>query len=189
MRVLVIEDDRLLRARIADLLRVAGHEATVASDGGAALDALGRGEPLDAILLDLMMPNMDGKRFRICQLAHPEWARIPTLVITAASVDHELRRTIGDLPVLLKPFSLDKMLAALDAIVKDDQSSKTCACGRVYDGCSWRTLRFVGEMDNGRDVGERFELRLCICGTTLGWQIGRHAISVEILVADAHPED
>jgi DNA-binding response OmpR family regulator len=189
MRVLVIEDDRSLRDRLAELLQLAGHEVTVAGDGTSGLRLLCEDPLPEAIVLDLMMPKMDGKRFRIAQLADAELALIPTLVVTAAGVDSDLRREIGDLPVLLKPFSMDLMLAALSAIVDADMTSKSCACGRSYDEMTWRDLPLVGEMDNGRDVGERFELRLCACGTTLGWQLGRHAISVEILMAGPRRRD
>lgn len=170
--------------RLAELLRMSGHDVTIAADGTDGLAALDRGPLPEAVILDLMMPELDGKRFRIQQLGDARYASIPTLVITAVAIDSELRRGIGDLPVLQKPFSLDKVLAALDAIVKDDVTRKQCACGLSYDENTWPELRFVGEMDNGRDVGERFELRLCACGTTLGWQLGRHAVSVEIIAAE-----
>src|SRR5262249_1633360 len=65
VRVLVVEDDPLLRSSIEDALSDAGHVAASATDGARALDALERSEVLpEVIVLDLMMPNMSGELFR-----------------------------------------------------------------------------------------------------------------------------
>jgi len=182
MRLLVIEDDFTLRETLADLLRDEGHEVALAGDGASALGLLETATP-EAILLDLMMPGLDGKHFRIAQLSDARFASIPPIVITAAQVDDSNRIALGEAPVLRKPFSLADLLAGLDAVAHPRAQRKECACGRIYDPDAWLALPLLGVMDNGRGVGEQFELRRCHCGTTLCWQIGEHAISVEIYVA------
>ncbi|MBV9949581.1 MAG: response regulator [Myxococcales bacterium] len=183
MRVLVIEDEDEIREEIAEALRDAGHLVETASDGRAALAVLSerKKELPELILLDLLMPDMDGQRFRARQLADARLAAIPTLVLTALPIDPGMRRALGETAVLRKPFDLDALLAAVIEMGQPAHAGKRCACGREYDEESWRTLRLIGEADNGRGAGERLELRLCECKSTLAWELGRHARSVPIL--------
>src|SRR4051794_22667978 len=118
MRLLVIEDDLTLRETLAELLRDEGHQVDIAGDGMAGLEQLEAAPPPDVIILDLMMRTMDGKQFRIAQLADARFAGIPTLVITAGHVDDQNRLVLGEAPVLCKPFSLDVLLAALAEITE-----------------------------------------------------------------------
>jgi CheY-like chemotaxis protein len=175
MRVLVIADDASLRESLAIELSRAGHVVRAVSDGDAALEALSAPceQPPNVILLDLTMPDRDGQRFRVRQLQDPSLASIPTLILAA----NPIARPVPS----LKAFALDSLLAAIDEVVQPTSFSKRCGCGRVYDEDTWSALKLVGEIDNGRDVGERLELRQCQCKSTLAWQIGQHALSVSIL--------
>lgn len=178
MRVFVVEDDPPLRTSIEEALADAGHSVRTAIDGADALSRLREGELPEVILLDLMMPNMDGELFRIHQLSDTRLADIPTLVITAKSLSDGTRAALGELPILRKPFALTQLLESLEELVRPP-SSKRCACGHQYSDVEWHTLRLVGHIDNGRGVGERFELRECAaCSSTLAWEVGRHAVSV-----------
>lgn len=183
MRVLVIEDDFDLREVIATEIAAAGHQVQTAPDGASAWQLLHSGAPLpQVIVLDLMMPHMDGQTFRVQQLAEPKLAEIPTLVMTAKTLDTPTRAALGKIPILAKPFPSDVLLAAIDEVVQPlHQREKKCGCGRVYDEASWCTLPFVARMDNGREAGESLELRRCPCRSTLAWQLGPHAVSVPLL--------
>jgi DNA-binding response OmpR family regulator len=183
MRVLVIEDDVDLCEALVAELTVAGHEVICAREGALAIAELTRSyDALPAvILLDLMMPNRDGQRFRIRQLSDPRLASIPTLIITANDIDAATRSALEGVPVVRKPFASDVLIAAIDEVVRPPLEVKRCSCGRIYDWPTWGALQFVGEIDNGREVGERLELRQCVCKTTLAWQIGPHAVSVALL--------
>jgi DNA-binding response OmpR family regulator len=182
MRVLVIEDDADLREAIAGEIADAGNDVRTACDGAAAWEALSAPVWLpDVILLDLMMPNMDGRAFRMRQLADRKLASIPTLVMTAKTIDYETRNDLGLIPVLPKPFVSEVLLAAIEEVAQLRRPEKRCGCGRVYDTDSWQSLPFLAEMDNGRDVGERLELRRCVCRSTLAWQLGSHALSLPLL--------
>jgi two-component system response regulator MprA len=187
LRVLVIEDDPLLRASIEDALDDAGHEVRTACDGAEALAYLEEraawidpDELPEVIVLDLMMPNMSGELFRIHQLSDVRIADIPTLVITAKVLTRGAQDALGELPVLRKPFALTKLLEAIGELAAPVKyEPKRCACGHAYDDQEWHTLRLLGEIDNGRGLGERFELRQCSwCHSTIAWELGRHSISV-----------
>jgi len=181
LRVFVVEDDPLLRSSIEDVLIDAGHAVDSAVDGAEALPRLEAADILpDVIILDLMMPNMNGELFRIHQLSDARLADIPTLVITAKTMTAAAQEALGALPILRKPFSLTKLLDAFERLATPQPApSKECACGYTYSDEEWRTLRLLGEIDHGRGVGERFELRQCArCRSTLAWELGRHSISV-----------
>ena len=80
-RVLIVEDDVAVAESLADVLRDEGYDAFVAGDGRQALDWLERNAPPELILLDLWMPVLSGEEFRSEQLALPELASIPVVVI------------------------------------------------------------------------------------------------------------
>jgi CheY-like chemotaxis protein len=82
--VLVVEDDRDIRESLVEILVDEGYGVSAAADGRQALDLLENSPPLpDIILLDLMMPVMNGFQFREQQLHNPELCHIPVLVVTA----------------------------------------------------------------------------------------------------------
>jgi CheY-like chemotaxis protein len=81
-RVLIVEDDALARQNLAGIFETAGYEVGTASDGQEALDELRR-QPADLVILDLVMPGMDGWTFRTHQLLDPALAGIPVAVLSA----------------------------------------------------------------------------------------------------------
>jgi DNA-binding response OmpR family regulator len=191
VQILIIEDDRDLSEALELGLRDRGHDVIVAADGERGWLALegpyDSGRPPDVILLDLKMPGMNGRHFRARQVADPRFASIPTIVITGQPVDSATRDSVGRVPILRKPLDLTQLLAAIDEVCKPRTRLKQCGCGRIYDAESWRELTRLSEMDNGRDVGERLELRQCVCKSTLAWELGRHAVSVRVPIARGEP--
>jgi CheY-like chemotaxis protein len=83
MRVLVVDDDYAVLDAIKDVLEDEGYEVTLAANGLEALKELRRGDRPCLILLDLMMPVMNGWEFRREQLEDTTLAAIPTILITA----------------------------------------------------------------------------------------------------------
>jgi DNA-binding response OmpR family regulator len=81
-KVLIVEDDEALRESMAEILEDAGYAVREARDGREALDEAGE-HPPDLILLDLMMPRMDGWQFRSIQKQRPDLAAIPVIVMSA----------------------------------------------------------------------------------------------------------
>jgi CheY-like chemotaxis protein len=110
--ILLVDDDEGLREALSEVLEAEGHAVDCAVHGGDALAKLQAGRRPDLILLDLMMPVMDGWEFRRAQLADPSLADIPVVVITAAG---RLPRAIDARQVLRKPFRLDELFHALGA--------------------------------------------------------------------------
>ncbi|MFL5262818.1 MAG: response regulator [Anaeromyxobacteraceae bacterium] len=110
--VLVVEDDFAIRETLRELLEDEGYEVSWASNGREALELLAHRAPR-VILLDLMMPVMDGWEFRVAQQRDPALARIPVVVISA---DHGLDQKVAALAVdgwLAKPFELDALLTTV----------------------------------------------------------------------------
>ena len=184
MRILLIEDDRDLRDVLRLALQDGGHDVIATADGIEAWDELNKPGPLpDIILLDLLMPGMNGHNLRARQLSDARFASIPTLVITGQPLDDSARDSVGAIPILPKPLDLSFLFAAIEEVTLPPHRSKRCGCGRVYDSESWQKLARLAEMDNGRGVGERLELRQCPCKSTLAWELGRHALSVRVPTA------
>jgi CheY-like chemotaxis protein len=92
-RVLVVDDDEVLRASVARALENDGWSVTEAADGVIALDVLDTAQP-DAILLDLMMPEMGGFEFIAELRGRVEWRDTPVVVITAKDLTEEDRRQL-----------------------------------------------------------------------------------------------
>jgi two-component system copper resistance phosphate regulon response regulator CusR len=115
MRLLVIEDDQ----RIANLLRQGleeeGYQVVVASDGRSGLD-LGRTEQFDMIILDLMLPQLDGNE--VARSLREEGNRTPILMLTARDSNQDIIRglNLGADDYITKPFSLDVFLARVRAV-------------------------------------------------------------------------
>jgi CheY-like chemotaxis protein len=93
-RVLVVEDSDPTRALIGEALSREGWAIDEAANGRVGLERVRRARP-DAIVLDLMMPEMDGFEFLAELRRHPEWRRIPVLVVTAMDLTEEDRRRLN----------------------------------------------------------------------------------------------
>jgi CheY-like chemotaxis protein len=108
-RVLVVEDDVDLREAIRDTLEAEGYEVVLAEHGEEALAQL-RAEPRPCVvLLDLMMPHMDGWKFMEQMRIHPVLANIP-LVVVSAYGNAEGVRSLGAADYLRKPFQVETLL-------------------------------------------------------------------------------
>ena len=113
-RVLVVDDDPTLREMMAQLLELEGFDTDVASDGREALDLLHRTTPLPhVILLDMMMPRMDGWAFREHQARDSTLANIAVVVVSA--VPRHMLATVAADRVLSKPVDFDELLATVRA--------------------------------------------------------------------------
>ena len=114
--VLIVEDDADIRETLADLLESEGMAVTQAEEGGAALAALGAMSELpDLILLDLMMPGMDGHAFREAQRTDPRFANIPVVVMSADPHLASYAERLAARQYVQKPFDVDQILAAMAA--------------------------------------------------------------------------
>jgi CheY-like chemotaxis protein len=116
--VLLVEDDPDIREAIGDVLQEEGYTVEMADTGQQALDRLRGGDRLpDVILLDLMMPVMDGWKFRQEQKQHPAWEAIPVIVLSAVGNTQERAESIGASGCLRKPLDIDELLDMLEKVV------------------------------------------------------------------------
>jgi CheY-like chemotaxis protein len=106
--VLIVEDDADLRDMMAQLLSLEGYRAEAVPNGREALHYLERGDRPDVILLDLMMPVMDGWEFRRRQVQDPAIANVPVVVLSA--LDPARAADLGGTAFLKKPLDFDRLL-------------------------------------------------------------------------------
>ena len=111
VKVLVVEDDKDIRRNMQRLLESEGYAVEVAANGRIALDALAAMPALPAlIILDLMMPVMDGFQFREAEAKSDRIAQIPVVIMTADGHIDEKRAQTGAHASLRKPADVDAIL-------------------------------------------------------------------------------
>jgi CheY-like chemotaxis protein len=109
-RILVVEDDTSIRELLVELLESEGYGVAAAVNGLEALKYLQSSTAPDLILIDLMMPVMDGYSFRTEQLKNAEWSRIPTVVMSAEANAKEKMKNFNITAFLSKPVELDTII-------------------------------------------------------------------------------
>ena len=114
--VMIVEDDPDTREMLERFLELEGFEVRTAANGQLALEH-SRRSALSVILLDLMMPVMNGWQFREAQASDPKIAGIPVVVVTAAGSKDDIPAIQAD-AWLSKPVDLDRLLATIGAICK-----------------------------------------------------------------------
>jgi CheY-like chemotaxis protein len=112
--ILVVEDDPDIRSGVAEVLREEGYEVATAAHGLEALEWLRTGNSASLILLDLMMPVMDGWEFRSEQLRDPQAARIPVVVLSGAGDVGQHAASLGADGYLVKPLSLEALFGTAE---------------------------------------------------------------------------
>lgn len=113
MHILVIDDDRDIRDMLAMVLQVEGHEVDTAMDGVAALDSLRVRAHPSLILLDMMMPRLDGEGFLKEMRSDPNTSEIPVVILTGRTDDRRRADELGASGYLTKPVELVELLAAV----------------------------------------------------------------------------
>jgi CheY-like chemotaxis protein len=111
--VLIIEDEQDLRETTAELLDLAGYRVDCAANGEEALTHLRKGPLPRLILLDLMMPVMNGWQFRQQQLRDPVLAPIPVVVVSALGSFDSYAPMLDSAKYLVKPVAVDELLTTV----------------------------------------------------------------------------
>jgi CheY-like chemotaxis protein len=110
--VLVVDDNEDIRVSVEEILQADGFAVRVASNGLQALEVLRAHDRAALVLLDMMMPVMDGETFRSRQLADPSIRPVPVIVMTASDRDLGHLRLVA---ILRKPFDPESLLELVGA--------------------------------------------------------------------------
>jgi two-component system phosphate regulon response regulator OmpR len=156
-RILVVDDDPRLAALVAEYLGEAGFRVSVVPDGHTGLERLKR-EPYDAVVLDLMLPGMDG--LEVCRRLRAT-SDVPVLMLTARgqAMDRVVGLEMGADDYLPKPFEPRELLARLRAILRRRESGRASTIlrfGRLEIDRDARTVRVDGRERNL--TGHQFSL-------------------------------
>ena len=121
MKILVVDDERAVRESLRRALELEGYEIELADDGLQALAALEDGGEPDAMILDVLMPGMDG--LEVCRRVRREGSRMPVLMLTARV---EVENRVAGLDAgaddyVTKPFALEELLARVRALLRRTQ--------------------------------------------------------------------
>ncbi|MDX8034721.1 response regulator transcription factor [Lentzea sp. BCCO 10_0856] len=137
MRILVVDDDRAVRESLRRSLQFNGYQVETAGDGMQALESVTAARP-DAMVLDVMMPRLDG--LEVCRRLRSTGDDLPILVLTArdAVSDRVSGLDAGADDYLPKPFALEELLARLRALLRraahdDDAAQQSAAVLKFAD--------------------------------------------------------
>ena len=112
--VFVVEDDADVRAMLEQALDLEGYAVVAAANGQDALDKLRAASPPCLILLDLMMPVMNGWQFMAAQATDPALASIPVVVLSGDATIDVKAQTLGAAGFLRKPVTIDALIATVE---------------------------------------------------------------------------
>jgi two-component system alkaline phosphatase synthesis response regulator PhoP len=122
-RILVVEDDEAIRIAVEEKLTIEGYAVVSAGDGEEARDRLAD-EPPDLVLLDLMLPKLDG--IEVLKWLRRLWPELPVLILSAKGQEEEkvagLRAGADD--YLAKPFGIKELMARIEALLRRSRGSE-----------------------------------------------------------------
>lgn len=120
--VLVVDDDPVIQKLLQVNFEVEGFDVVLASDGQEGLDTARRIKP-DVVLLDVMMPRMDGLKVAASLKADPKTAKIPIILLSAKAQEPDLRagRATGADEYVTKPFDPLELLATVRSLIAERQ--------------------------------------------------------------------
>ncbi len=114
--VLIVDDDPDIRDAVGECLRYEGYDVHSAADGRDALQRLEFGLKPDVILLDLMMPVLNGFDVLQALQARTDWKDIPVVVVSA-SRGYQAEDLVGAVSILRKPVNVDRLIQAVEQAV------------------------------------------------------------------------
>jgi two-component system response regulator AtoC len=131
-RILVVDDEELVRNLIVTLLSRSGHSSITAVDGVDALDRM-KGNQIDAVITDIKMPNMDGVTLTVEILKR--YPGLPILVMTAFDEEYTAGAAIaaGAREYIKKPFSPDEFFGQLQKMINDSETIKRLRNEKLVD--------------------------------------------------------
>jgi len=178
-RILVVDDTPANIQALAAILKDKGYQISVATNGKQALDVLARVQP-DLILLDVMMPEMDG--FETCRRlkAAEQWRQIPVIFLTAKTDTADIVKgfELGAVDYVAKPFNAHELLARVNTHLTIDELRRSLADKNVELARAHELVRRAF----GRYVSE--EVAASILQSPEGLELGGEEREVTILMSD-----
>ncbi len=168
--ILVVDDDRAIRESLDRALALEGYRVVTATDGALALDLIAAETP-DVVVLDLMMPNVDG--LTVCRRLRARRDRTPILMLTARTEtsDRVSGLDAGADDYLPKPFDLDELLARIRALLrrtKDESADDSLqVADLVLDTAGRRAMRGSREIELTKTEFDLLELLVRNAGVVL----------------------
>lgn len=158
MKILVVEDDPMLREGLLDLLTGAGHQVDAVGDGASGAQQ-GKETAYDLVILDLMLPKLNG--IEVCQRLRTARPTLPILMLTARGAEEDKVRGLrsGADDYVTKPFGVRELLARVEAFERRAQSSPAEPEILEVDGC---------HIDLGRCVARRGEEDIALTAREVG---------------------
>lgn len=158
MKILVVEDDPMLREGLVDLLTGAGHEVEAVTDGAEGA-RMGREEAFDLVVLDLMLPKLDG--LEVCHRLRTARPSLPILMLTARGAEEDKVRGLqsGADDYVTKPFGVRELLARVEAFERRAKSAPAEPEIVEVDGC---------RIDLGRCTAQRDEEDVSLTAREVG---------------------
>ncbi len=119
-KVLVVEDDEIISYLLDFRLKREGFDVIVASDGHQAFEYLENGTPPQMVLLDVMLPYLDGFELITRLRGKPEWFDVPVIMLTSKSQEQTIVRALdaGANDYVIKPFRPDELMARLRRLLR-----------------------------------------------------------------------
>jgi two-component system response regulator MprA len=123
VKILVVDDERAVREALRRALELQGYEVDLASDGAEALARLATNGQVDAVVLDILMPGIDG--LEVCRQIRRRGSAVPVLMLTARDAvgDRVEGLDAGADDYLVKPFALEELLARVRALIRRGSAS------------------------------------------------------------------
>jgi two-component system, OmpR family, response regulator MprA len=123
VKILVVDDERAVREALRRALELQGYEVDLASDGAEALARLAANGQVDAVVLDILMPGIDG--LEVCRQIRRRGSAVPVLMLTARDAvgDRVEGLDAGADDYLVKPFALEELLARVRALIRRGSAS------------------------------------------------------------------
>jgi two-component system response regulator MprA len=148
VKILVVDDERAVRESLRRALELEGYEIELAGDGGEALSTLGDDEQPDAVILDVLMPGVDG--LEVCRRLRAMGNHVPVLMLTARD---EVENRVAGLDAgaddyVTKPFALEELLARMRALLRrtgsDESAGELLSFGDLQLDLGTREVRRSG---------------------------------------------
>ena len=146
IRILVVEDEEAIRTGLIDVLVFHGYDADSAATGPDGLEKALTGR-FDLILLDIMLPGMDG--YEICDRIRTEDRNQPIIMLTAKTSDEEIIQglKLGADDYVEKPFSIQQLVLRIEAVLRRSQVGQEIARSLSIGGIEVDTENFCGQKD------------------------------------------